>query len=51
LYKNTVRILPLAFVDDLNGIAKCGFESIALNTFLTTQLELKKLRFHVKNEK
>ena len=51
LYKDTVRILPLAFVDDLNGIAKCGFESLALNTFLNTQIELKKLRFHVKNEK
>ena len=38
LYKNTARILPLAFVDDLNGISKCGFESIALNTFITTQI-------------
>ena len=27
LYKNTAKILPLAFVDDLNGIAKCGLES------------------------
>ena len=24
LYKKTARILPLAFVDDLNGISKCG---------------------------
>ena len=46
LYKKTAKILPLAFVDDLNGIAKCGFESRSLNTFLTTQIELKKLRFH-----
>ena len=38
--------MPLGFVDDLNGIAKCGFESRSLNTFLTTQIELKKLRFH-----
>ena len=51
LYKNTARILPLAFVDDLNGIARCGFDSIALNTFLTTQIELKKLRFHVADVK
>ena len=43
MYKNTVRILPLSFVDDLNGIARCGFDSIALNTFLTTQIELKKV--------
>ena len=26
-YKNAARVFPLAFVDDLNGIAKCGFES------------------------
>ena len=33
--------------DNLNGVAKCGIESIALNTFITTQIELKKLRFHI----
>ena len=47
LYKGVVRILPLAMVDDLNGIAKCGLESVALNSFLTTQIEMKKLKFHV----
>ena len=47
LYKSTVRILPLSFVDDLNCISKCGFESLSLNTFINTQIELKKLRFHV----
>ena len=47
LYKKKARILPLAFVDDLNGISKCGKESLALNIFLTTQIELKKLKFHV----
>ena len=34
-------------MDDLNGISKCGKDSLALNIFLTTQIELKKLRFHV----
>ena len=47
LYKGTARILPLSFVDDINGIAKCGMDSLALNTFITTQMELKRLRFHV----
>ena len=51
LYKKVARVLPLAFVDDLNGIARCGLESIALNTFITTQIELKKLKFHVPDEK
>ena len=47
LYKGAARILPLSFVDDINGIAKCGMDSLALNTFITTQIELKRLRFHV----
>ena len=49
LYKHTARILPLSFVDDILGISKCGFSSISLNTFINTQIELKKLRFHVDN--
>ena len=51
LYKNTARILPLAFVDDLNGISKCGSESLNLNIFINTQIELKRLRFHVTDKK
>ena len=46
-YKNKARILPLGFIDDLNGIAKCGQESLELNTFINAQIELKRLRFHV----
>ena len=42
-----MRILPLAFVDDLNAISKCRLESISLNTFITTQIELKRLKFYV----
>ena len=47
LYKKAVRVLPLAMVDDLNGISKCGLDSIALNSFINSQIEMKKLRFHV----
>ena len=46
-YKNISEVLIFAMCDDLNGVAKCGIESIALNTYITTQIELKKLRFHV----
>ena len=46
LYKNAARIFPLAFVDDLSGISKCGNHSLSLNTYINTQIELKKLRFH-----
>ena len=30
LYKNTVRVLPFAMVDDCLGISRCGDESVAL---------------------
>ena len=42
LYKNTVRVLPLAMVDDLLGISPCGIDSLELNTFMNSQIELKK---------
>ena len=47
LYKNTFKVLIFAMCDDLNGVAKCGLDSVAMNTFITTQIELKKLRFHI----
>ena len=50
LYKKTVRVLPLAMVDDLMGIANCGHSSLSLNTFINTQIELKKLKFHTPDE-
>ena len=34
-------------VDDLLGVSECGHKAVTLNSFLTTQGELKKLRFHV----
>ena len=46
MYKKRIKIFPLAFIDDLNGIAKCGPDSKELNTYLNTQIEMKKLRFH-----
>ena len=45
-YKDKVEIVALAMVDDLLGIAPCGLESLALNTFINVQIEMKKLRFH-----
>ena len=45
-YKGMVRLLPLACIDDLLGFAACGNKSIALNTFINTHVEMKKLRFH-----
>ena len=45
-YKEIVNIVPLAMVDDLLGISPCGLKSLALNTFINTQIEMKKLKFH-----
>ena len=47
LYKNRTRIFPLGMVDDLLAVSACGHQSVTMNSFLTTQCELKKLRFHV----
>ena len=44
-YKKSVKIIPLAMVDDIIAISRCGIESIESNTYVTTQIELKKLRF------
>ena len=47
LYKNIARVIPLAMVDDLLAVRKCGFDSIETNTTINTIIELKKLQFHV----
>jgi hypothetical protein len=36
-------------VDDILGIGLCGNKSIALNTFINTHIEMKKLKFHTPN--
>ena len=50
-YKDLVNIVPLAMVDDLLGIAPCGFKSLALNNFINTQMEMKRLKFHTPDSK
>ena len=34
-------------VDDITAISKCGVDSLDLNTYINSKIELKKLRFHV----
>ena len=46
-YKERVKIMPLAMVDDLLAVAKCGADSKNVNIFINTEIEMKKLRFHV----
>ena len=49
LYKKLVRVMPLSMTDDVLGLARCGFESLALNSFINVQIEMKKLKFHTKD--
>ena len=37
--------MPLAMIDDILAIALCGFKSVAVNTFINTKTETKKLIF------
>ena len=45
-YKGGVKVTPLAMVDDLLVIAKCGEKSKDVNIFVNAAIEMKKLRFH-----
>ena len=45
-YKGLVRLIPLAMVDDLLAMAKCGMQSTKLNIEINTRIEMKKLNFH-----
>ena len=45
LYKGVTEVLPLSFIDDLTGIARCGLNSLKLNTIINTKIELKNYSF------
>ena len=38
MYKKKSKVLIFAMCDDLNGVARCGIDSVALNTFINTQI-------------
>ena len=48
-YKKLVNITPLAMVDDLLAVAPCSIQSVAVNVFINTQIEMKKLEFHTRD--
>ena len=45
-YKNIVHVPILTMVDDTFAIAECGHKSVAINEYINTQIELKKLKMH-----
>ena len=42
--------MPLAMVDDLLGMARCGGDSLDLNITINSRIEMKRLKFHTPNE-
>ena len=49
-YKSLVQVPILTMVDDTFAIAECGQKSVAVNQFINTQMELKKLKMHIPDE-
>jgi hypothetical protein len=45
-YKHLVKVMPLSMVDDILAVSKCGQDSLSVNTYINTEIELKKLKFH-----
>ena len=50
-YKKMAKVLPLAMVDDLLAVRRCGFDSVETNITINTMIELKKLEFHIPKPK
>ena len=46
VYKKSVGVPPLSFVDDIAAFAKCGQDSLKLNIFLNRKVEMKKLQLN-----
>ena len=49
-YKKLVNIIPLTMVDDMLVVAPCGLESLFVNAFINTQIEMKKMKFHTQDK-
>ena len=44
-YKGKVGIPPLAMIDDLLCVSKCGIKSVLMNAFINAKTNMKKLQF------
>ena len=44
MYKDTVGIPPLAKIDDLVAVSKCGIDSVVVNAYLKSKSNVKKLQ-------
>ena len=44
MYKKAIRIPPLAMIDDVLAVSKCGIDTVEVNTLINMKIESKKLR-------
>ena len=44
-YKSSVKVMPLAMIDGALSVTLCGINSVKVNTFINTKMEVKKLLF------
>ena len=47
-YKDNVNIIPLTYIDDIGAASRCGETSMKLNSYITTNIEAKKLKCNEK---
>ena len=47
-YKDACAVPPLGMIDDIAGVARCGDDSIILNSIVNSKIESKKLKFNLK---
>ena len=45
VYKDSLKVPPLSFVDDIASISNCGVDSIVTNSTINKKIQCKKLRF------
>ena len=44
-YKQSVDVPPLAMIDDIAAVEKCGIEAVKLNSYINTNIKANKLKF------
>ena len=42
-----MKVPILSYIDDISKVSKCGLESMANNSFITSQIEMKKMHLNV----
>ena len=51
VYEKKLKVPLLSYIDDTNNISKCGLNALKNNIFITSQIEMKRLKFNVGTER